>query len=351
MKSSLIGVKMKKLISLLTVVFALLLMLDVAYAGGGNRTGTAGAAELLIPVGPRGIAMGEANVATSYGLEALFWNPAGVAKMNNSSQVIFSHMSYIADIGVEYGAVAANFEDFGAVAFSIKALSIGDIPVTTTQNPDGTGATFSPTMVVAGLSYSRQLTDRISVGLTGNFISETMADVSASGIAFNVGVIYDNLADLSGLSIGVVLKNIGTQMTYSGTGLLALADVQTLNRPPQYYKVDAAPFELPSNFQLAAGYKPVLDEMNSLQFSGVYQNNNFSGDEGKLGAEYGYNNTFFVRAGYQFALQESDNYIYGFTAGAGINYDIQGFDIKVDYAFRDTKYFDGSHIFAITLGF
>ncbi|MCW9097306.1 MAG: hypothetical protein OQJ93_07945, partial [Ignavibacteriaceae bacterium] len=82
---------MKKLISLLTVVFALLLMLDVAYAGGGNRTGTAGAAELLIPVGPRGIAMGEANVATSFGLEALFWNPAGVAKMENSSQVMFSH--------------------------------------------------------------------------------------------------------------------------------------------------------------------------------------------------------------------------------------------------------------------
>jgi hypothetical protein len=351
MKSSLIGVKMKKLICLLTVVFALLLMLDVAYAGGGNRTGTAGAAELLIPVGPRGIAMGEANVATSYGLEALFWNPAGVAKMDNSSQVIFSHMSYIADIGVEYGAVAANFEGFGAIALSVKGLSVGDIPVTTTQNPDGTGATFSPQMIVAGLSYSRQLTDRIAVGLTGNFISETLGDVSASGVAFDVGVIYDNLADLSGLSLGVVLKNIGPQMTYSGPGLLTLADVQDLNRPPQYYTISAASFELPSNFQLAAGYKPVLDEMNTLQFSGIYQNNNFSGDEAKLGAEYGYNNMFFVRAGYQFAMQETDNYIYGFTAGAGINYEIEGFGFKVDYAYRDTKYFDGSHIFALTLGF
>lgn len=342
---------MKKLISLLIVVFALLLMLDVAYAGGGNRTGTAGAAELLIPVGPRGIAMGEANVSTSYGLEALFWNPAGVAKMENSSQVIFSHMSYIADIGVEYGGVAANFEGFGAVALSIKALSVGDIPVTTTQNPDGTGATFSPQMIVAGLSYSRLLTDKISVGLTGNYISETLGDVSANGFAFDIGVIYTDLAELNGLSLGVVLKNIGTNMTYSGTGLLALADVQNFNRPPQYYKIDAAPFELPSNFQLAAGYKPTLDDMNSLQFSALYQNNNFSGDEGKLGAEYGYNNTFFVRAGYQFALQESDNYIYGLTAGAGINYEISGFGIKIDYAFRDTKYFDGSHIFAVTLGF
>ncbi len=342
---------MKKIVNLLTVVFTLLLMLDVAYAGGGNRTGTGGAAELLIPVGPRGIAMGEANIATSYGLESLFWNPAGVARMENSSQVLFSHMSYIADIGVEYGAVAANFEGFGALSLSIKALSVGDIPVTTTLNPDGTGATYSPQMLIAGVSFSRQLTDRISVGLTSNFISETLGDVSASGVAFDVGVIYSDLADLNGLSLGVVLKNIGPQMTYSGTGLLTQATVSNLNRPPQYYKVDAAPFEMPSNFQLAVGYKPVLDEINSLQFSGVYQNNNFSGDESKLGAEYGYNNMFFVRAGYQFATQESDNYIYGFTAGAGINYDIQGFGIKIDYAFRDTKYFDGSHIFAITLGF
>ncbi len=273
---------MKKLISLFTIIFALLLMLDVAYAGGGNRIGTAGAAELLIPVGPRGIAMGEANAATSYGLESLFWNPAGVAKMNNSSQLIFSHMSYIADIGVEYGAVAANFEGFGALALSIKALSVGDIPVTTTQNPDGTGATFSPQMIVAGLSYSRQLTDNISVGLTSNFISETMGNVSANGVAFDVGVIYDNLADLPGFSLGVVLKNIGPQMTYDGTGLLVLAsDVSDLKRPPAYYSVNAAPFELPSNFQLALGYKWAFDESDGLQFSGIYQNNNFSGDEAK----------------------------------------------------------------------
>jgi len=342
---------MKKLISLLTVIFTLLPALDVVYAGGGNRTGTGGAAELLIPVGPRGIAMGESNISTSYGLESLFWNPAGVARMDNSTQVLFSHMSYIADIGVEYGAVATNFEGFGALALSIKALSIGDIPVTTTLNPDGTGATFSPQMIVAGISYSRQLTDRIAVGLTSNFISETLGDVSASGIAFDVGVIYDNLADLDGLSIGVVLKNIGPQMKYTGTGLLTQASVDNYNRPPQKYTIDAASFELPSNFQLAAGYKPVIDEINSLEFSGIYQNNNFSGDETKVGAEYGYSNMFFIRAGYKFAMQESDNYIYGLSAGAGINYEVGGIDIRVDYAFRDVKYFDGNHIFSLTLGF
>jgi hypothetical protein len=347
-----IGETMKNIFRIFIIVFTLLLALDASFAGGGNRTGTGGATQLLIPVGPRGIAMGESNVATAYGVEALFWNPAGVAKLQGSAGVMFSHMSYIADIGVEYGVVSANFEGFGIMSLSLKSISVGDIAVTTTQNPDGTGDTFTPQMITAGLSYSRQLTERISVGLTANFITETLGEVSASGLAFNVGVIYDNLADLNGLSFGIVMKNIGPQMKYDGSGLLTLADVTDYSRPPQYYKIDSAPFEMPSTFELGLGYKPVIDEMNSLQFSGTFQNNNFSGDEYKLGAEYGYNNTFFVRGGYQFAPDvESENYLYGFTAGAGINYQLEGIDLKIDYAYRDAQYFDGNHIFAVSLGF
>lgn len=333
------------------VVFILLLSLEVVYAGGGNRTGTGGAAQLLIPVGPRGIAMGEANVSILSGIESLFWNPAGVAKIDGSSDILFSHMTYIADIGVEYGAVAANFEGFGVVSFSIKSLSIGDIPITTTLNPDGTGSTFSPQMITAGLSYSRQLVEQISIGITANFISETLADVSASGIAFNVGAIYDNFADINGLSFGLVMKNIGPQMQFDGPALYTVANVGGLNRPPSNYKIETAPFELPTVFELGIGYKPQIDELNSLQFSGTFQNNNFSGDETKLGAEYGYNNLFFVRAGYQFALQGSENYIYGFTAGVGIDYNVEGFRFKIDYAYRDVEFFSGNHVIALTLGF
>ena len=346
---------MKRIIKLISV-FILTLAISNVFAEGGKRTGTAGASELLIPVGPRGIAMGESNLVSATGIEALFWNPAGVSHMQNNADVLFSHMSYIADIGVEYGAVAANFEGFGAIAFSVKALSIGDISVTTTKNPDGTGEIFSPTMVTTGLAYSRMLTDAISVGLTANLVNERMADVSATGIAFDFGVIYQNLADVSGLSIGVVLKNLGPEMKFDGSGLYQEGQINEVNRPPTFYKIDAAAFEMPFNFQLAAGYQPVIDEMNTLEFTGIYMNNNFSPDEYKLGGEYGYNKTFFVRAGYQFAGNAGEsfgesNYLYGFTAGAGIDYEVEGFGVKIDYAFRDTKFFDGNHVFALTLGF
>jgi len=342
---------MKSLIRLLLIVFFFQFTFD-AYAGGGNRTGTGGATQLLIPVGPRGIAMGESNIATSHGVEALFWNPAGTARLGSSVDVMFSHMSYIADIGVEYGAVAANFEGLGVIALSLKSLSIGDIPVTTTQDPDGTGATFAPQMLTTGLSYARQLTDRISVGLTMNIIMETLGDVNASGIGFNVGVIYESLADIDGLSMGIAMKNVGPQMKYDGSGLLTLANASGQQRPPAYYKIEAASFDLPSSFEMGLGYKMKLTEDNSVQLSGAYQTNNFSADEYKVGAEYGYKNMFFARAGYQGAPQvSSENYLYGLTAGVGIHYDLSGIALTVDYAYRDAQYFNGNHIFALSLGF
>ena len=52
---------MKRIIKLISV-FILTLAISNVFAEGGERTGTAGASELLIPVGPRGIAMGESNL-------------------------------------------------------------------------------------------------------------------------------------------------------------------------------------------------------------------------------------------------------------------------------------------------
>ena len=342
---------MKNIIRYLIMVSMLLLGANSIYAGGGNRTGTGGAAQLLVPVGTRGIAMGGSNIATATGIEALFWNPAGAAKMNGSATLSFSHMNYIADIGVEYGAVSANFEGFGVLSFAVKSLSVGDIAVTTNSAPDGTGQVFTPQELVAGVTYSKQLTDRIAVGVTANLITEKIDQVSASGLAFNVGVAYNDLADISGLSFGIVMNNIGTQMQFDGPGLLQTATVSDFNRPPSYVKIDSAPFDLPTNFQLGLSYSPKLDDVNSLSISTLFQNNNFSEDEYKFGLEYGYDNLIFLRGGYDMAARGSDQYIYGFSAGVGINYDLGGLDVKVDYAYRDVKYFGGNHVFGVSLGF
>lgn len=340
--------KIKFVVNLLLIS----LLTTTIFAGGGSRNGTAGAAQLLIPVGARGVAMSGSSLVGSSGVEAIYWNPANLARGEQATNVMFSHMNYIADIGVEYGAVSTNLEGFGAIGFSIKSLNIGSIPVTTVQAPDGTGQTFTPQFMTLGLTYSRLLSDRIAVGITANLISEKIELVSTTGLAFNVGISYKNLGNVDGLSFAVVLKNLGPQMKYDGSGLLIRADAASLQRPTQLYKIEAASYELPSTLELGLGYTYNINSSNALMVNGVFQNSNFYGDEYKLGMEYTFDNLLFVRGGYMFLPElEKDDNIYGLTAGVGINYDLGGVNMKFDYGYRQTKVFDANHVFTVTLGF
>jgi hypothetical protein len=334
-----------------------------AYAGGENRAGTNAAAELLIPVGARDIAMGGSSIATSSGLDAIFWNPAGLARSNRSASAMFSRMNYIADIGIDYVALSAAFEGLGTLGLSIKSVGIGDIAVTDENNPDGTGQIISPTIVNLGMTYSRLLTDRISVGATATLISERFDRVSATGFAFTAGVQYSGLANVNGLSVGVVVKNIGPQMKFDGDGLLRQGIVNDVLRPGSFYKVEAASFELPSTIEIGLAYSYTMADDNWLTLNGIFQNNNFDADAYKIGAEYNFANTVFVRGGYNFSERTKDNgiqasaafdkttHIFGFTAGAGIKYPLGSLDFAFDYAFRAVQFLEDNHVFTVTLGF
>ncbi|MGB6031717.1 MAG: PorV/PorQ family protein, partial [Bacteroidota bacterium] len=311
-----------------------------------------GASELLIPVGTRGIAMGSAVTATAEGIDALFWNPAGAAKTTADVTIYASHMLYIADIGVSGAAVSVNLESFGVLSLHLKALSIGDIPVTTVFTPDGTGQTFSPQFFDIGLTYSRRITDRVLVGATVLIVTEQMAEVSATGVAFNLGVAYDNLVNVQGLSIGAAVKNIGPQMKFDGPGLNVSATSSDQLRGEHIYKIDAVGFELPTTFELGLGYQTRVAEEHSLHFATAFQNNNFSSDQYKVGLEYGFQQLLFLRAGYDYAptLGDDKETIFGATFGAGLNATFGGTVVQFDYAYRAVKYFSNSHIFSVVLG-
>jgi len=155
--------------------FALLLVFvyvsSNVFAGDDTRTGTAGATELLIPVGGRSTAMSGSTIASTKGVDALFWNPAGASNMEGT-ELSFTSMTYIADIHLNYFAVATNFGGTGTMGISMKTLNFGDIPITTTSLPEGTGSTYSPSYITVGLTYSNRFTDRIFGGVTFKYISE-----------------------------------------------------------------------------------------------------------------------------------------------------------------------------------
>lgn len=343
----------KKYILLTKVILIVALCAVEIYASGGRRNGTAGAQELLIPVGARGLAYNGAYVSGIDGIEAIYYNPAGLSFSNNSAQAMFSHMLYIADIGVSYAAVAADFPGFGAIGFSVKSIGFGDIPVTTTENPYGTGATFSPTYVTVGLTYANALTDRIRVGLNVNLVTERIIRTSATGVSLDVGVQYNGIAEVEGLKLGVVLKNFGPTMSFDGPDMLRTALDANALRGDQFYKIDAASFELPSQLELGLAYEKRFANDYRAMIATSFQNNNFANDLYKVGAEFAFQETFFLRGGYGFSQEAVDieeEQIFGATFGAGVNVNA-GIDLKVDYAYRTARYFDGNHVFSIVLGF
>jgi hypothetical protein len=326
-------------------------------AANKNRIGTAGAQELLVPVGARGIAIGPSSMVFAPGAEGIYWNPAGLSRMTRGVEAMASWMSYIADINVSYGAIGIEAGDFGHVGFTLKNVGFGDIPVTTEDFPDGTGEMFSPTYLTIGVTYSKLLTDRISVGLTGNIVSERIQGLSATGFALNIGLQYFNLG-VNGLNLGVAVKNVGPSMQFDGSDLLVKGTASdATTRGEQFYQVVSAAFEMPSSMEIGLSYKLPFDEANNLQLGGVFRNNNYQEDEWNLGGEYVFNNLLFLRGGYTFSPQTDNDptgergYIYDYTVGAGVQSDVGGMLIGFDYAYRHAKYFDGNHVITVLLGF
>ncbi len=322
------------------------------FAGRGDKSGTAAAPELLIPVGARTIALSGASLSTVSGLESIFWNPAGLSRMQHPFSIMFSHTTYLSDIGVDYVAIGGEAFGSAAVALTLKSLSFGQIPITTEDHPDGTGETASPTFMIIGGTFSRQISDRISTGITVNYVYEKMLKVSASTFAFNAGVQYVGLGGIEGLSVGVCLKNIGPALKYDGEGLERLVDVTDASRPPSILKLDATADDLPSTIEIGLGYSTTLTPQGQINISSTFQNNNFSEDEYKLGMEYIYDNRIFLRSGYAFASEaDGQEYIFGFSAGAGVRSTVQGIEVIVNYGYRSVQFFAGSHVIDVTLGF
>ncbi len=329
---------MKTKFVILTVVL-LAVSLSSVYAGNSLRTGTDGALELLIPIGSRGTSMGGAVVANTYGVESIVWNPAGLAELEGT-EAMFTYMPYIADIDVNFAGVATRMEDFGTLAASVKVVNIGDMEETTQEYPNGTGRTFSPTMTVIGLSYARILTANVSFGVNAMFIHEDVFNVQASGVAFDVGFLYN--PRWRGLQLGFTVKNYGPEMSYSGDGFKQPLD-------DRLGAAESAPFDLPSSINMGVAYDVYSEGPNQATVSGNFRSNNYSEDYYQAGAEYVYDGKYSFRAGYNFS--DDDYYLYGASLGAGLKLNVGGTDLTFEYSWTETDVFDDNQYFTVKANF
>jgi len=326
--------------------------LSAVYAGDAARVGTAAGTQLLVPVGARDLAMGGSSVALTKGVDAIFWNPAGLASMKSMATGVVSTMQIFNDINVNYLGLGFKAGRVGMLGVSIKSMSFGDIKETTVSDPDGlSGRTFSPTFVTSGLTYARMLTDRIQVGLNGKLIYESIPRASATAFAVDIGLQYRDLGNISGVDFGVVVKNIGTEMKYSGSAFTTSA-YETGVSQSQYFNRIPSSDELPAMIELGVSYRNTIAEDNNLVVAGVFENYNLGKDQFRFGAEYMFKELIALRGGYILVNDaETEDVEYNFTAGLGLHYILGTVDFGFDYTYRNSQYFDGNNLFSLTFGF
>ncbi|RKX22598.1 MAG: hypothetical protein DRP45_11230 [Candidatus Zixiibacteriota bacterium] len=324
--------------TVLTVVLTVLLAMAFcsAYAGNSKRIGTAGALELQIPIAARGAAMGGAVMANTFGVEAMVWNPAGLAYLEGT-EAMFTHLEYIADINVNYVGVANTIEDFGTIGGFAKIVSIGDMEETTQDYPNGTGRIFNPTLAIIGVSYARILTANVSFGATAKFINENIFEVRATGFAVDMGFLYD--PQWRGFSMGIVVKNYGPEMSFSGTGF---EDLDLGDRP---VAAGGASFDLPSSINLGVAYDLVNSGQNVATWTGNFRSNNYYEDLWQSGFEYTFDGKYSLRGGYNFS--DEDNWLYGVSLGAGVVVDIADISLTFEYSWTETDVFSNNQFFTV----
>ncbi len=340
-------------------LFAVIIVGSVNFAGDRSKYGTSAAPELLIPVGSRGTSLSGSMISSITGLESMYWNPAGLSLMNSRTEILASHLRYIADIDVNYVAGAVDLGNIGVIGASLKSIGFGDELVTTLESPDGTGETWSPIYLTTSISYARKMSDKILFGTTVKVIYEQILTVSATGFAFDFGLQY--LAGKSGLRFGVALKNFGPSMRFDGLGLdqyyAPAGTVGGATNEPR--RVTLQDFALPTTLEIGLSYDLPIGKKNNVQLSTTFQNNNFSSDEYRVGLEYNYNNYVFLRGAYAFTpdykeedgLTKKDQNIFGPTFGMGLQYPFGSVRLGFDYAYRITERFDGNQWFSLTVGF
>lgn len=314
-----------------------------------TKIGTSAAPFLTIDVGPRSTSMGGAYVAVVNDATSMYWNPSGMARVNNF-QATFVNTKWITDLSFNYAGAVVALSDFGSIGVSATFLTMDQMERTTTLQPEGTGEFFDAGSYAIGLSYARNLSDQFAIGFTAKYINERLYHSVAQGFAFDVGTMFDT--QLNGLRLGMSISNYGTKMQIGGRDMQTQIDPdETIagNNPfiNAYLRTDE--FDLPLIFRVGVAMDVLKGAGNSnliLSADALHPSDDV--ESVNLGMEYVFNDLLFLRAGYkELFVTDSEQ---GFNFGGGIKYAIQeGTMFRFDYSLIEFGVLSTVHMFSVSL--
>ena len=369
----------KKTITLRAAALAIPLMLPaVAFADDNdikdnefNPVNT-GVTTLDITPDARGSSMGNLGAATDSDINSQFWNPSKYAFAYSSGGLGISYTPWLRKIvnDIFLADVSGYFKlgggDNQALSASFRYFSLGEVSLGTDTGMDM--QTINPYELAFDVGYSRKLSEKFSMGVVLRYILSDLAyDDSYTGESNTAASAFS--ADISGyyttypmvgrnecqFSWGFNISNIGTKVSYDhgenyaflptnlrlgAMFMFPLADYNTLAFGVDLNKLLVPTRPNQNNYDMDSvegqdEYQKALDDWNKMSpFTGIFKS--FGDAPGgfkeelqeikwSVGAEYAYNQQFFVRAGYNYEHPNKGGRSY-FSFGAGFSLNVVRLD-------------------------
>ncbi|NIM34342.1 MAG: type IX secretion system outer membrane channel protein PorV [Hydrotalea flava] len=339
-------------------VFFLVLLLCIVSLSVFAQTQTVNVTTTAVPFlrissDARASGMGDVGIATSPDANGMFWNRAKLPFATNDNSIAVTYSPWFKDLGLNdvYLASIAGYhrlDNEQVISASVRYFSLGNI-----QFADANGNLLGSSMpreFGIDFGYSRKLSSQLGIGVALRYINSSLAsgDPNNSGVIYKAGssvagdaTLYHIAADTTKnyFTWGVTLSNLGSKISYTND-----ANIKDY---------------IPANLGLGAAYTARLDKDNKITFAvdlnkllvptydsataptyytqSVFSSwfKSFNDGSNQLtswlisaGAEYNYDNTFFIRTGYFYENKYRGNRNY-LTFGLGLNY--QNIGINLSY--------------------
>jgi len=294
-----------------------------------------------IGVGARQAGMGEACIAVVRDVNAVYWNPANIGGLAGG-QAGFTYTRWFADLNYLTAAVGYRWSGVGVFALSFAGLDYQDIQEALVTSPSGaadtrTGKNFSGGDLQLGLSYSRDFTDKLSIGISAKYFREELFTYNVGLVAFDVGTYYET--GFKGFRIAMSAQNFST-------GSVSWLGKEKSDRIEGY--------EIPLIYRIGTSFDLINNENSFIDLGPDHHlqlaidaiNTNDYGERYHLGGEYWYNHFIALRCGYRFNYEEGN-----LAAGFGLHHQLSGMKFQFDYAYVNYEFLESPHRFSLLMSF
>lgn len=304
---------------------------------------------LSVGVSARQAALADAFTAADGNSASMFYNPAGMARLDGIADLSLGSVNWIADIKQYSIAAAAKAGDLGVIGFAFQYADYGKIDATILAN-NSQGfldvGTIKPNAYSVGVGYARALTDKFSVGANVKFVRQDLGSgvteasyVGTAGSYTGATIVSSNknALDVIAFDFGVMYR----------TGIKSLTLGMAVRNFAREVKYQKESFQLPLSFRLGAsmnvfdvvGFEPA--EQALLVTLDAEHPRDFP-EQVKVGLEYMFMDVIAARIGYVTPADE-----HSLSYGLGLQYQ----NFAIDYAYTPFGIFSEVNRFSVRMWF